>query len=149
MNLKWIGAICIVVAASGFGMMLALYHKKEVKTLKNLITALDFMECELQFRMCALPELCRRTAAESDGVVQNVFLALSNELEDQISPDVRKCMYSAIGKVKDIPEQTGQCLELLGDSLGRFDLEGQLKSLENEISPSALVIPHNFILYVY
>ena len=89
------------------------------------------MECDLHFRMCALPELCRRTAGEFEGILRQVFLTLSCELEDQISPDVKQCMLLTLEKHKDIPLQTCQCLELLGDSLGRFDLQGQLRSLDS------------------
>lgn len=99
--------------------------------MKNLIAALDYMECELQYRMCALPDLCRQTAGETDGILRKVFAALANELEDQISPNVRQCMQTVLANVKDIPGQTFHSLELLGDSLGRFDLQGQLKGLES------------------
>lgn len=131
MTIKIIGAILILIACASFGLIIAYHHRKEVSTLKKLITALDYMECELQYRMCALPDLCRQTAAEFDGVLRSVFLQLSNELEDQISPDVRRCMQSVLAKMKDIPSVTFECLQILGDSLGRFDLQGQLKGLEN------------------
>ena len=131
MMIKMIGALCIVTACAGFGILISTFHKQEVNSLKDLISALDYMECELQFRMTALPDLCRRTAAECDGKLRRVFLTLSNELEDQIAPDVGQCMRSSLDKISDIPKQTSQCLVILGDSLGRFDLDGQLKSLES------------------
>jgi stage III sporulation protein AB len=130
MTIKIIGAILILIACASFGLIIAYHHRKEVSTLKKLITALDYMECELQYRMCALPDLCRQTAAEFDGVLRSVFLQLSNELEDQISPDVRRCMQSVLAKMKDIPSVTLECLQTLGDSLGRYDLQGQLSALE-------------------
>ncbi len=130
MLLKWVGAICIILSCAGFGFMISAFHKKEVNTMKKLISALDYMECELQFHMSALPDLCRKTAAESEGLLRQVFIVLSNELEDQIAPDVGQCMRSALDKTNNIPQHTYQCLQILGDSLGRFDLDGQLKSLE-------------------
>lgn len=131
MIIKCIGALCIVIACIGFGILISTFHKQETNSLKGLISALDYMECELQYRMTALPDLCRKTASECDGNLRRVFLFLSNELEDQISPDVGRCMRSALDKINDIPKQTLQCLLILGDSLGRFDLNGQLKSLES------------------
>ena len=130
-SVKIIGAVLIFAACGGWGLIIAYHHKKEVNSLKKLIAALDFLECELQYRMSALPDLCRQTAAETEGVLRQVFLRLCNELEDQISPDVRRCMQSVLAKTKDIPSVTVTCLQLLGDSLGRFDLEGQLKGLQN------------------
>ena len=128
--MRWIGAILIVVGCGGFGLMIANAHRKETTSLKKLIAALDYMECELQYRMCALPDLCRQTASECEGALRQVFVSLTQELEDQISPDVHQCMQSVLAKTKDLPTQTTQMLELLGNNLGRFELTGQLRGLE-------------------
>lgn len=130
MTIKLIGAVLIIVACGAFGYRIAATHKREERTLKNLICALDFMECELQFRMTALPELCRQTAADTNGILANVFVSLADELESQICPDVKSCMTAVLNKTKDIPSKTLESLHLLGQSLGRFDLQGQLKGLE-------------------
>ena len=131
MTVKLIGAILIIAACGAFGYMIAASHKREERTLKNLICALDYMECELQFRMTALPELCRQTASETSGILAKVFTMLANELENQICPDVKSCMAAVLSKTKDIPSQTMESLHLLGHCLGRFDLQGQLKGLES------------------
>ena len=130
MMLKLLGACLIVLGCGGFGVMIAASYKKEFTTLKKLIGALDFMECELQYRMSALPDLCRQTAAECDGLLRHIFSALAIELEDQISPDAQHCMESVLARTKDVPSQTAECLLRLGSCLGRFDLQGQLKGLE-------------------
>lgn len=130
MIFRWLGACLIVVGCGGFGLIIASSYRKEMTTLKRLIAALDYMECELQFRMSALPDLCRQTAAESDGILKKIFHSLAAELEDQISPDVQQCMQSVLARTKNVPVQTSQCLSQLGNSLGRFDLQGQIKGLE-------------------
>lgn len=130
MLLKWIGAVCIVAACGGFSLMLAYSYKNEERTLRQLISAIDFMECELKFRMSALPELCMLTANVCDGTLQKVFVMLANDLEDQVSVDVARGMNRILNNVRDIPLSTYDCLQLLGTSLGRFDLEGQLKGLD-------------------
>lgn len=131
MIIRLVGAGMIVIASVGFALLIALFHKKEITTLKQLISALDYMECELQYRMYALPELCRLTAGECTGILRNVFSSLAIRLEDQISPDVRCCMQEVLSNQRNIPSQALECLYLLGESLGRFDLPGQLKGLEN------------------
>ena len=131
MIIRWVGAVMIIVASAGFALLLAMFHRKEVSSLKNLIAALDYMECELQYRMYPLPELCRLTALECTDSLRNVFSELANQLEEQISPDVRYCMRTVLANQNRIPSQALDCLYLLGDSLGRFDLQGQLKGLEN------------------
>lgn len=130
MTIKLLGAIFIIVGCGGFGFRIAANHLREEKTLRQLISILDFMECELQYRLTPLPDLCRQAAGQGSGVLSAVMLTLTRELEDQISPDVERCMSAALSQYKDIPEQTRQLLELFGRSLGRFDLSGQLKGIE-------------------
>lgn len=131
MNYKWIGAIFIIFSCGGFGISLARTHRREESTLRQLISALDLMECELQYRLTPLPELCRQAGLESRECIRTVLLKLSQELEAQIAPEVSICMRAAISGVKDIPPKTAQALDKLGSSLGRFDLPGQLKGLES------------------
>lgn len=131
MFLKYIGAVFIIIGCGGFGLMITCNHKKEQNNLGKLISALDFMGCELQYRMSALPELCRITAAECDQPLRKIFSQLAIELEDQISPDVQRCMEVVLARCPELPSQTTDMLHLLGTSLGRFDLDGQLKGLEH------------------
>lgn len=130
MSVKLIGAILVIGSCGGFGFKLAANHRREENTLRMLISILDYMECELQYRLTPLPALCRMAASESKGVLSQTFLALAVELEDQISPDVESCMNAALARITDMPELTREQMELLGRSLGRFDIEGQLKGLE-------------------
>ncbi len=130
MSIKWFGALLIILSCGGFGFMIAAAHRREETTLRQLIAALDFMECELQFRLPPLPELCRQVATESTGVIRTFFQQLAQELENQISPDVESCINAVLGRARDIPQRTLQSLQLLKQSLGRFDIEGQLLGLE-------------------
>lgn len=131
MTVKLIGIILIIGSCGAFGFLLAAAHRRETKCLRQLITVLDYMACELQYRLTPLPSLCRQAAGESAGIIRQVLTAFTEELEDQISPDVGKCMQASLRKVKDVPPITGECLRVLGQSLGRFDLEGQIRGLES------------------
>lgn len=130
MNCKWIGAIFIFLSCGGFGFSLAAQHRREEKTLWQLVAVLDHMECELQYRLTPLPDLCRLAGGEAQGCVRSVFLKLAEELESQVAPEVSSCMAVALSDSADIPHYTLEALRNLGQSLGRFDLTGQLKGLE-------------------
>ena len=130
MNYKWMGALLIVLSCGGFGMGLAASHHREEAALRQLVSALDLMECELQYRMTPLPELCRLAGRENRGCIRKILLDLARELDEQIAPDVSSCMKAALGSAHDIPAAALRALDLLGQSLGRFDLQGQLKGLE-------------------
>ncbi len=129
--MKLIGAAIILLACGSIGYGIRRAHCREINTMKLFISALDYMECELQFRMYPLPELCRLTANECEGCLQRFFSMLANELEDQISPDVKKCVCAVLSRIQDIPLSTAEAISMMGKSMGRFDLEGQLKGLES------------------
>lgn len=122
----------MVIAGCGWvGFRMASNHVREENALRKLIGVLDYMECELQYRYTPLPELCRQATVQIKGPLQKTFLRLTQELEDQISPDVDRCMQMALATCPEIPRYTRQILSSLGRSLGRFDMDGQLKGLEN------------------
>ena len=130
MNIRIIGAVLIILGCGGVGFAIAASYHKEERTLRQLLNALDYMQCELQYHRTPLPELCRQVAAADKGILKKVFFSLTTELEDQISPDVERCMAHVLSSCKELPQLVGEALELLGQSLGRFDIEGQLKGLE-------------------
>lgn len=129
-SMKWFGAAVVFLVCSYFGISYANTYRKEEKNLRNLTAILDFMECELQYRLTPLPDLCRQAAADGNGVVHGVFKMLANELEAQISPSVSSCMNAVIEKTPNLPAVTRKLLASLGQSMGRFDLTGQLKALD-------------------
>lgn len=130
MSFKILGAVLVIASCGGFGFIVAATHKREERSLRQMITALEHMRCELQYHLTPLPELCRQAATQSGGAVRAVFSNLATELENQISPDVERCMRAALCKVKDIPKLTYDAMTQLGRSLGRFDIDGQLIGLE-------------------
>ena len=127
---KWIGAFCIITACGSFGFSLAFKHLNEVKTIRQFLRIINFMDCELQYHLTPIPLLCRGAAAEAKGALSRVFLNLAVELENQILPDVQRCMCVAIKNSEPVPSVANELLILLGKQLGRFDLQGQLRGLE-------------------
>lgn len=130
MALRIIGIVLIVIACGSFGFITAANYRREITMLKQFISALDYMECELQFRRTALPDLCRQAAIECRGTVRFLFQALTQELQAQVSPDVEHCVFAALSKTKEIPKRMRQVFVLFGASLGRFDIDGQVKGLQ-------------------
>ncbi len=74
MNLKILGAILIVSGCGAVGMMIASSHARQERLLRQLISVYDYMECELQYRLTPLPELCRNAAQQACGALQHFFL---------------------------------------------------------------------------
>lgn len=130
MIVKLMGAALIVAGCGGIGFRIAANHRREEANLRQLIGILDYMECELQYRLTPLPELCRQASKEFSGLMGELFLELGAEMEAQTSPDIESCMLAAVGKTEKLTPLTREGLLLFGKSAGRFDIEGQLKGLE-------------------
>ena len=127
---KWIGAILILCGCGGCGFSMAAMEVREEKGLRRMISALDYMTCELQYRLTPLPELCRLTGSDIGGSVGAAFIKLGEELEAQVSPDVHSCMAAVLAENSWLPKSVLQAFSELGQTLGRFDLTGQLMGLE-------------------
>ena len=129
--MKWIGALLVLVGCGIFGFYSAALYNAEERSIRKLIAVLDFMSCELQYRLTPLPDLCRQAANEGSGPLKKLFMSFTEELESQIAPDVKSCMSAAVSRCANLPELTKQCLMQLGSSMGRFDLPGQIQALES------------------
>lgn len=129
MILKWMGAVLVMLSCGGFGFSMAAAYRREEQTLGQLVKVLELMECELEYRMTPLPQLFRKMATQSSSCLKKVFDSLASEMEAQISPNAKCCMEVVLSQVKDLPKSVRSALVTLGNSLGRFDLEGQTKEI--------------------
>lgn len=121
----------IFLGCGYFGFRSAALYLAEERMLRKLIAVLDYMSCELQYKLTPLPDLCRQASSETTGALQILLRVFADELDSQISPNVKTCMDVAISKCKAMPELSKKCLYQLGCSMGRFDLNGQIQALES------------------
>lgn len=120
-----------MLAASGYcGFSMVVSHKREERILRQILSSIHYMGCELQFRLTPLPQLLRQAAAENNGTTNIVLDVLARELESQISPNVSCCMDAVLGMQRNVPRRAGEVFRSLGRGLGRFELQGQLRELE-------------------
>lgn len=129
MTIRILGAIFIVFGCGCIGAILTYNHRREERMLREIISILDTMECELQYHLTSLPELCRRAADHVSGILKAVLIELAQELDKQISPNAAVCMQAALNKIGDIPRLSYSILGLLGKSLGLYDIAGQVKGI--------------------
>lgn len=126
---KIIGAVLVVSGCGGCGFAMAAAQMREEQDLRQLLRAVEYMECELQFRQSPLPELCAHVGQAVTGTVGSVFSALSGELEKQVAPQAQDCVDAALTSFPKLPERVREAFRLLGSTLGRFDLAGQQQGL--------------------
>lgn len=127
--MKVAGAMLVILGCGGFGFSMAAAYRHEETLLRQLRDILQYLYCELQFRMTPLPELCRQAGKQNYGAIARVFRKLSDALESQVEPDVASCMGSAMLGA-DLTPRVRDLLTRFGQTLGCFDLKGQLLGME-------------------
>ena len=130
MLLKILGVIFVVFSCGSVGFKMAANYKKEEKTLQNLLRILDYISAELQYRLTPLPQLCRQISQLFSDSPGYIFEEIANEMELQYCIDPSKCMEVVLNKIKHLPQITRKKLKLLSETMGRFDVEGQLKEID-------------------
>ena len=131
MMIKLLGVALTVIGCGSVGFQIAANYRREEKSLQQLSLILEYMECELQYRLTSLPELCRQVGRMFKQAPANVFVALTSEMESQISPDVSCCMTAVLSRTSNITPITRKMLENLGMSIGKFDINGQIQGFSS------------------
>ncbi len=129
MTAKWIGAALIICACAGFGFRMKRMHIREEKAHRELQEILHYMIGELQYRLTPLPVLCQKVYDNCRGDLRNIFDVYAGELDKQLSADPYTCMLSTLEQFTDIPASAENLIRKLGESLGKLDLDSQLRAL--------------------
>ena len=104
--LKIGGAILVIVGCSGFGILLSYHTKNETHALKYLISALDFIDCELSFRLTPLSQAFLRASEISVGCIQSFLISAAQEMEHCSQTDAAHCIGTALDNCNNIPPVT-------------------------------------------
>lgn len=131
MTIKLIGAAFVMIACGGFGFSIAATHKKAERALQSILRAIEFMINDLEYHNTPLPELLRKASTEAGEMIAQVFIALSQQLDGQMLPDVNACMKAVLVNFDHIPVRAHRNLMYLGQSMGRFALSGQLSGFRS------------------
>lgn len=128
--MKWIGVVLVLTGCGSCGFGMAASYNRTAQAFRQLLRALEVMQWEMQYRLTALPELCEAAAGSCSGPVARVFAEIGRRLTESRGEDIRLCILQAVSKNSDLPESCGKLLFHLADTMGRYDLEGQLRGLQ-------------------
>ena len=128
-----IGSFLIISGCTLVGAIKFSAEKREIRLIQELVNALNIMICQLEFQRTPLPELCTHVA-KSNNELTDFFLLLENELKTQVLANVSDCVDIVIENIKTFPGCVEELLLLLGDSLGRYDADGQLSQLRHVVA---------------
>ena len=130
MNIRLAGALLVLLGCGSVGFSIAAESCFQERSLRHLLNALDYMQCELLYRQLPLPDLCRKVGEAGFGQISAVFLNLAEELEHQNHSNASLCLKRVIEGLRGLPVYSKEALEELGRNLGRFDLDGQICGFE-------------------
>ena len=131
MNMRIMGAILLIIGSAGTGFAMTSAFRREVVVLRQMENLICDIYCDLEYRLTPLPQLLCEEASRFNGVLRVFLLCVVKELEAQISPNIACCFEAALSKHPELPASVQRILQELGESLGRFNLQGQLRCLDN------------------
>ena len=71
--IQWIGAICVVGACGACGFSMAASYTGLQRCLQQLQNGLELMQCQMEYQMTELPELCAILASACTGPVGKIL----------------------------------------------------------------------------
>ena len=123
--IQWIGAICVVGACGACGFSMAASYTGLQRNLRQLYNGLELMQCQMEYQMTELPELCGILASACTGPVGKFFGALGREMQNGETAEASACVAMTLARDRELPEACRSILSQLGKTLGQLDLSGQ------------------------
>ena len=129
--IKFLGAALIVTAAGAAGLSMAHSVRREVQYLQQLFRVLEGMMCEIPGRMATVEELFSQAETCSTGALRDVFHSCMQQIRSWAEPDVVSIMGCALDEYGErLSPDCAALLRELGQQLGAYDLQEQLRALE-------------------
>ena len=137
--IRWIGAMCVVGACGACGFSMAASYRGLEKNLQQLGNALELMECQMEYRLTELPELCSILASACTGTIGQIFAGLGRQLQSGLVADAAACMNLTLEKYPDLPK-AGFAGAAAGLGCGQGECPADLgQGAGGKIRPAALL----------
>ncbi len=129
--MKAVGAICLILGASGFGWHLASLWKQRLALLGSLRQLVYFLKGEILYSHATLAEGLSQAGRKGGGPFGELFLEAARRLEQRDGTPFSQIWQEEAGKVKNLPlaKEDWEKLEALGSSLGYLDISMQERTI--------------------
>jgi stage III sporulation protein AB len=130
--LKILGSICILVGSTGIGTACSRDLTRHIEELENLQRLFLFLQGEIRYMHCPLPEAFYHLEQKCDGVYREFFWQTAQELEQgqgATAEEIWKRNLHRFLSGQHLAAGDLQELEKLGTMLGYLDVESQLGAL--------------------
>lgn len=129
MIIRYCGAGLTVLAGGAAAWVLAREQSVQEKAISELIDFLDHLASQLQTNIAPLPDACAAAAGTINGCVGRFFKNFVSALQQHNENDASACMRSVIAKDDTLQPLLHTRLLLLGQTFGKYDLEGQIHGI--------------------
>ena len=127
---KLLASVCIIASAVIFGMELSKHKRMKLCVLREICNALDLLHGEMRARPAHISVLCLRTSEKCRGQAGEFFLSVSDAIEDLGQMSFAEIWEkSMINTLLDLDRQAKNSFRMLGEKLGAFGIEEQLKAI--------------------
>lgn len=130
--MKWIGAILVFTACTGFGLAFADYQKKRLRAIRILKKAVITLRGQILYANAPIGEALKETGERMPDPVRFFFLAVAERLEEGEGSSLREIWKEELGKIQEewaLEKQDLSDFEQFGSELGYLDLSMQEKTL--------------------
>lgn len=103
-------------------------HRRKEAYLEELLLILEHFVWELETNLTPLSLCCQAAAGCGRGQMADLFRRLSRFLDEGRGADPAACMERLLTQ-QDLPVQLRQRLVQLADTMGRYDLSGQIAGI--------------------
>jgi stage III sporulation protein AB len=128
---RLIGAIMVAGGAAAIGLIAAGKLKTRVDALSGLLAAIDVMQSEIFFRLTPLPDLIKMLEKQSEAPAKTLFSNCVNHIGQLGQKPFFNIWTQALEESRSLellPAEK-QILKELGNILGRYDADGQIKAI--------------------
>lgn len=128
--MKIIGTVIVIGACLSIGQRKVNAARRELFTLSDLIAGVRVMRAELTSWLCPMEDLLRQAAEHTGPEASAFFLCCAESLSKLNENSFSELWSKACETILSIPAEGRRQLEMLGDSLGRYELEEQLAACD-------------------
>lgn len=129
MTIRMCGAALTLLSGVLYAVKVTKEHRRKEACFEELQLILEHFVWQLQTNLSALSVCCQAAAGCGKGQMGTLFRQLALRLEQGSGADPGNCMEELV-MAQNLPAQLRQRLFQLADTLGRYDLSGQIAGIQ-------------------
>lgn len=132
MSMKLILSIAIIFCSSLLGVIFSNTYIERTKLIKGLLSTLQMLETEIVYGATPIPILLKKVGSKSKKEIADIFLEVSNLLNEKQGETFEEVWHSSINKKAEDTNFNKDDIEILlslGKNLGISNSEDQVKHI--------------------